>query len=102
MPTEYNLRDGYGSMSELEAACAEVAAGFNARVHAVTRRPPQELLDIERDHLHPVPDTPYSAAFGESRCVGWSATVSFRGARYSCPTAWPEPRCGCGRRPRRW
>ncbi len=57
-------------MSELEAACAEVAAGFNARVHAVTRRPPQELLDIERDHLHPVPDTPYSAAFGESRCVG--------------------------------
>jgi hypothetical protein len=28
VPTEYNLRDGYGSMSELEAACAEVAAGF--------------------------------------------------------------------------
>jgi hypothetical protein len=82
VPTEYNLRDDYGSFSELEAACAEVAAAANARPHALTRRAPAELLVVERDHLHPVPDTPYTAAFGESRAVGWASTVSFRGARY--------------------
>lgn len=85
VPTDYNLLDDYGSFAELEAACAEVASVFNDRVHAVTRRAPAELLVIERDQLHPVPDAPYTAAFGESRAVGWSATVSFRGARYSVP-----------------
>lgn len=85
VPSDYNLRDGYGSFHELEVACAEVAAELNGRPHAVTRRAPAELLGIERAHLHPVPDAPYTAAFGESRSVGWSATVSFRGARYSVP-----------------
>lgn len=85
VPTEANLRDHYRDFAELEAACAEVAAGFNARPHSVTRRVPDELVVVEREHLHPVPDAPYTAAFGESRSVGWSATVSFRGARYSVP-----------------
>lgn len=85
VPTDYNLRDDYGSFVDLEAACAEVAAGLNARPHAVTRRAPVELVALERDQLHPIPDAPYTAAFGESRAVGWSATVSFRGARYSVP-----------------
>lgn len=85
VPTAYNLRDDYASLSELEAACAEVAAVLNARPHSVTRRAPAELVGIERDHLHAIPDAPYTAAFGESRSVGWSATVSFRGARYSVP-----------------
>lgn len=85
VPTDYNLRDDYATFAEIEAACAQVAGGLNARVHAVTRRAPAELLVIERDRLHPVPDAPYTAAFGESRSVGWSATVSFRGARYSVP-----------------
>ena len=85
VPTDYNLLDGYGSFHELEVACAEVAAVLNARPHAVTRRAPAELLDVEREHLHPVPDAAYTVAFGESRSVGWSATVSFRGARYSVP-----------------
>lgn len=85
VPTDYNLRDDYGTFAELEAACAEVAAGFNSRPHAVTRRAPEELLITERGQLHAVPDAPYTAAFGESRVVGWSATVSFRGARYSVP-----------------
>src|SRR5208282_495378 len=30
-------------------------------------------------------DAPYTAAFGESRSVSWSSTVSFRAARYSVP-----------------
>lgn len=85
VPTDYNLLDPYTCLGELEVACAEVAAALNARPHAVTRRAPAELLDIERVHLHPVPDSAYTAAFGESRSVGWSATVSFRGARYSVP-----------------
>ena len=85
VPTDYNLRHGYGCLDELEVACAEVAAALNARPHSVTRRAPEELLETERDHLHPIPDAPYTAAFGESRSVGWSATVSFRGARYSVP-----------------
>jgi hypothetical protein len=44
-----------------------------------------ELLEQERPCLHPVPDAPYTAAFGQSRTVSWSSTVSFRGARYSVP-----------------
>ncbi len=75
----------YGSFASLELACQEVAAELNGRPHAVTRQVPNEMLEIERAQLHPVPDTAYSAAFGESRSVGWSSTVSFRGARYSVP-----------------
>lgn len=85
VPTDYNLRDDYRCFAELEAACDEVAAGFNARVHSVTKKTPDELLVVERQALHPIPDAAYTAAFGESRVVGWSATVSFRGARYSVP-----------------
>jgi hypothetical protein len=85
VPTDYNLLDDYRSFAELEAACEQVAASLNARPHAVTRRPPAELLEVEREALHRIPDAPYTAAFGESRVVGWSATVSFRGARYSVP-----------------
>jgi hypothetical protein len=43
------------------------------------------MLETEREALHPVPDAPYTAAFGQSRAVSWSATVSFGGARYSVP-----------------
>ena len=85
VPTDYNLRDNYTSFAELEAECAKVADGFNARPHSVTKRPPAELLAVERDMLHAIPDAPYTAAFGVSRMVSWSATVSFRGARYSVP-----------------
>jgi transposase len=85
VPTEYNLLDEYSTFSELELACAEVQESFNNRLHSVTRRVPQEMLEEERKHLHPIPDVAYTAAFGESRSVGWSSTVSFRGARYSVP-----------------
>ena len=87
VPTEYNLLDDYSSFSELEAACRGVTEGFNNRLHSVTRQVPAEMLEVEREHLHLVPDSAYTAAFGESRSVGWSSTVSFRGARYSVPHA---------------
>lgn len=85
VPTEYNLRDEYRSFADLEATCTETSERLNTRVHAVTRRVPAELLEVERHSLHAIADAPYSAAFGESRTVSWSATVSFRGARYSVP-----------------
>lgn len=85
VPTEYNLVEDYGSFGALEVACTELMADLNSRPHSVTRRAPAELLEAERAQLHPVPDVAYTAAFGESRSVGWSSTVSFRGARYSVP-----------------
>jgi hypothetical protein len=85
VPTSYNLLEEYRSSAELEEACVALMAELNSRPHSVTRRVPLELLEIEREHLHSIPDAPYTAAFGESRTVGWSATVSFRGARYSLP-----------------
>jgi len=85
VPTEYNLVEGYKSFDELERACETLMGQLNSRPHSVTQRLPQDLLAYERAHLHAVPDTPYSAAFGESRRVGWSSVVSFRRARYSVP-----------------
>jgi transposase len=85
VPTSYNLREAYTSFAELEQSCRALTAELNSRPHAVTHRPPAEMLEAERAHLHPVPDRPYTAAFGESRTVGWSSTVSFRAARYSVP-----------------
>lgn len=85
VPTEYNLVEDYGDFSKLVAVCAAVADSFNHRVHSVTRQIPAEALEVERGFLHAVPDAPYTVALGESRSVGWSSTVSFRGARYSVP-----------------
>ena len=54
----------YGSFAELEAACAEFCGQVNNRVHRVTRRVPAEMLAEERARLHPLPEHPYTAAFG--------------------------------------
>ena len=85
VPTDANLRDDYRDWAELEAACEAAMERFNNRPHAVTRRPPIELLAEERLHLHRIPAAPYTVAFGESRAVSWSSTINFRGARYSVP-----------------
>ena len=85
VPTEANLLDEYASFAELEAACAAAMDTFNGRIHGVTRRVPAQALADELPFLHAIPEAPYTAAFGESRRVGWSSTISFRGARYSVP-----------------
>lgn len=85
VPTDANLLDAYDSFAELEAACAAATGRFNARTHAVTRRVPAEMLEVERASLHPVPAEAYTATFGESRAVSWSSTVNYGGARYSVP-----------------
>src|SRR4051812_17591356 len=53
---------------------------------------PVDRLEIERTHLHGVPADPFTAAFGETRAVGWSSTITHRGARYSVPHAWVDQR----------
>lgn len=90
VPTDYNLLEDYRDFRELVAACDAVADSCNHRVHAVTRQIPAEALEVERGYLHRVPDSPYSVAFGESRSVGWSSTVSFRGSRYSVPDTFAD------------
>jgi hypothetical protein len=87
VPTQANLLDEYRSFSALDEACTAVMNSFNGRTHSVTRRIPQEALVEELAFLHRLPDAPYTAAFGESRRVGWSSVVSYRGARYSVPQA---------------
>ncbi|MCL4292298.1 MAG: IS21 family transposase [Acidimicrobiia bacterium] len=88
VPTDANLRGGYGSWDELQEACDAFCEKVNGRPHAITRRVPAEALKSERELLHAIPAEPYTVAHGESRAVSWSQTVSFRGARYSVPARW--------------
>ena len=68
-PREANLLPAYASFAELEAACAVFCEQVNARPHRVTRRAPAEMLAEERHRLHPLPATPFTAAFGVTRTV---------------------------------
>lgn len=85
VPTEANLREEYPSFAALAGDCATFCAQINARPHRETARPPAEALATERARLHPVPETPYTVAFGQTRRVSWSSTISFGGVRYSVP-----------------
>jgi hypothetical protein len=85
VPTDVNLRGTYADFAELEAACAEFREKVNNRVHTAHRRRPAEALGEEQARLHPLPERPFTAAFGETRKVGWDATISVDGIRYSVP-----------------
>jgi len=85
VPTDANLRAAYGSWAELVDACDAFSDEINARPHRATRRAPAEMLAEERARLHRLPDVAYTAAFGETRRVSWSATISFGGVTYSVP-----------------
>jgi transposase len=85
VPTEANLRDEYASWLELVIACEGFMVDVNDRPHRVTRRTPNEMLAEEALHLHRLPDVAYTAVFGETRHVSWSATISFGGVLYSVP-----------------
>lgn len=43
------------------------------------------MLAEERERLHRLPERPYTAVFGETRRVSWSATISYGGVTYSVP-----------------
>jgi hypothetical protein len=79
------LLPGYTSWAELVDACDAFTAEVNARAHRATRRAPVEMLTEEHQHLHRLPDVGYTACFGQTRRVSWSATVSFGGVTYSVP-----------------
>jgi transposase len=85
VPTDANLRDQYGSWAELVDACEVFMVEVNDRPHRSTRRPPEEMLGEERSRLHALPALAYTAAFGETRRVSWSATISYGGVTYSVP-----------------
>ena len=87
VPTDANLRDDYESWIELVDACNAFMDKVNHRSHRVTRRPPVEMLIEERQRLHVLPATAFTAAFGETRHVSWSSTISFGGVTYSVPHA---------------
>ena len=62
------------------------SAEVNGRLHRVTRRAPAEMLEVERQHLHRVPDQPYTAAFGVTRKVPENTPmVSHDWCQYSVP-----------------
>lgn len=87
VPTEVNLVGGYASWQELVVACDALMAKVNGRPHRVTRRVPTEMLVEEQSRLHRLPGAPFTAAFGETRRVSWSSTVSYGGVTYSVPHA---------------
>lgn len=85
VPTEVNLLDDYESWAELVAACETFMVKVNGRDHRITRRRPVEMLAEEQRRLHRLPDVAYTAAFGETRRVSWTSTVSYGGVPYSVP-----------------
>ncbi len=85
VPKDTNLLEDYQSFAELEQACRSTMDKFNSRIHSITRARPCDMLKTEVQHLHSVAHEPYTVAFGESRRVSWSNTITFRNARYSVP-----------------
>jgi len=85
VPTAANLRDDYKSWAELVEACDVFMVKVNGREHRITRRAPAVMLADEQQRLHRLPDVAYTQAFGETRKVSWSATISFGGVTYSVP-----------------
>jgi hypothetical protein len=96
VPTDTNLRDGYESWSEQVEACEAFMARVNGRPHRVTRRQPAEMLSEEQQRLHRLPEAAFMAAFGETRKVTWSSTISYGGSPFRFLTLWSTKRCGCG------
>jgi len=101
VPTDHNLRPGYGSFAELEAACEAFCEQVNGREHRVTGRVPAEMIREERERLHPLPDSHHTVCFGETRKVSRESTISVGRAIYSVPheligeRVWARPHDGC-------
>lgn len=58
---------------------------MNGREHRVTGRLPAEMLREERERLHPLPASPHTVCFGETRKVSRESTISVGRAIYSVP-----------------
>ena len=87
VPTEANLLPAYRRFGDLAASCVAFCAEVNGRVHRETSRRPDDLLAIERAHLHVLPADPYTAALGVTRTVAPDQTIRLGSVRYSVPLA---------------
>jgi len=87
VPTQANLLPAYRSFADLAAACVSFCTEVNGRVHRETGRRPDDLLAIERGHLHVLPAEPYTAALGVTRTVAGDQTIRLGSVRYSTPRA---------------
>ena len=87
VPTGANLLPAYRSFASLASACVAFCAEVNGRVHRETGRRPDDLLVLERTHLHALPGEPYAAALGETRLVNDDQTIRWGSVRYSVPRA---------------
>jgi len=87
VPTQANLLPAYRSFADLAAACVSFCTEVNGRVHRETARRPDDLLAIERGHLHLLPAEPYTAALGVTRTVADDQTIRLGSVRYSTPLA---------------
>lgn len=87
VPKDTNLRLEYASFAELEEACEVFMEDVNSRVHRATLEMPRDMLAVvERPKLHPVPDVPVTASFGQARQVPPNMPmITFNHARYSVP-----------------
>lgn len=85
VPTDANLLTEYGSLAELEAACAAFCAMVNAQEDRITRRAPAEMLAEERARLHPVPAAPFTAMLGVTWRADMMSLVTLEGGRNSVP-----------------
>ena len=86
VPTDANLLPDYPTFTALERACEALTETFNTRVHRVTRRVPAEMLAEELSRLHPLPQQPFTLAFGQPRTVGSTTPmVEFECGQYSVP-----------------
>ncbi len=84
VPKDTNLLPAYGSISELEAACAAFCDQVNTRTHRVTRRAPVDMLAEELTRLHRLPVVVHTVAFGVTRTVAAKTPmVAFEGGQYS-------------------
>jgi transposase len=85
VPTTANLRDDYESFAALEAAAEAFCVKVNGRAHRETGRAPIEMLKEERGQLHRLPNSPFTAALGETRRVDDDQTIRWSSVRYSTP-----------------
>ena len=95
VPTDANLRDDYAVWAELVDACEAFMAKVNGR--DASGHPAATGGDAGRGTANvctACPTSAFTAAFGETRKVSWSATISFGGVTYSVPHSWSTTRCG--------
>jgi len=77
--------EGFGSLDEANEAARAWCLEVNSQPHSETKRPPVELLEVERPLLRPLPSSRPAVACGEERKVDRLATIRFASARYSVP-----------------